>query len=97
MIRIQIRRDDGHVTKLEGESGMATCMGPVDQEFRKSDPPVVSIRCSNVVELAWNLAALMGAVRHHAPEAFEIAQELMPLCNFAAPVLQNRLPPEGHP
>ncbi len=93
-ITITIGRSDHRATRLEGKSGMAVCMGPMAEEIRRSDPPVVSLRCSTPAQIAWNLAALMGAVRHVAPEAYELAHELMPLCNFAEPRLHNRLPPE---
>lgn len=93
-IRITIARTDGRVTRLEGESGLAVCMGPMDVEFRRSDPPVVSLRCASEVELAWNLAAVMAAVEHQAPAAFELAKELARLCDFRQPLVMNRLPPE---
>lgn len=94
MIRITVVRDDGEATQLHGHSGMAACMGsPLSAEVQKSDPPVVSFRCSSPEELAWNLAALMAGVRHIAPEAFEVAEELMQFVDFGRPNISHTLPP----
>lgn len=93
MIRIDVVRDDGEITRLRGESGMAACMGPLDQRIEASDPATVSLRCSTPAEMAWNLATLMAAVRHNSPEAFELAGLLMEYCNYDRPVINRRLPP----
>lgn len=91
-IRITVARRDGEVTRLVGNSGMATCMGPMNERIELSDPPTVSLRCSDPAELAWNLAALMGAVRSVSPEAFAMATVLMDLCNFEKPQARRILP-----
>lgn len=89
-IRIDIRRSDGEITRLEGHSGLAACMGPIADDPVRSDPPAISLRCSTPAELAWNLAAVMGAVRHLSPAAFEMAHALMPLCKFDRPDMPAR-------
>lgn len=94
-IRIDIRRSDGEITRIEGHSGIAACMGLVADPPELSSPPSISLRCSNDVELAWNLAALMGAVNHVSPDAFRMANWLMPLCNFDRARLQRWLPKPG--
>ena len=91
-IRIDVARDDGQVTRLVGESGMAACMGPLSDHPILSDPPMTSLRWGNEAELAWNLAALMAAVRHSSPHAFRMAGELMELCNFRDPIMGRHLP-----
>lgn len=91
-IRINVVRGDGEVTQLKGESGMAVCMGAIAAKVRESEPPAVSLRCSTEAELAWNLAALMGAVRAVSPHAFEVAHELMEFCDFKRPLVNRMLP-----
>jgi hypothetical protein len=68
-ITITVARADGEVTRLEGESGLAACT----HNFEALESPVVSLRCSDAAELAWNLAALMASVRSVCPEAFQTA------------------------
>lgn len=96
-IRIDVVRDDGEITRLRGESGLAACMGPLEERVELSNPATVSMRCSTAAELAWNLATLMAAVRHSSPEAFDMAGRLMEFCNFDRPELQRKLPPRGRP
>lgn len=93
-IRIDVARSDGEVTRLEGASGMAAVLPPIDttKPLERQDVATVSLRCSTAAELAWNLATLMAAVKHHSPEAFESAVVLMRLVNFDRPRIDRRLP-----
>jgi len=84
MIQIDVKRADGRVTRLMGESGIATCAPSLSENVRESDPPTVSFRCASAGELAWNLAAIMAGVRHLSPEAYTMAHELAVL-RFHAP------------
>lgn len=91
-IRIDVIRGDGEVTRLVGESGIATCMGPLADKMEESSPPTISLRCGNEAELAWNAAVILAAVRHASPTAYEMAHQLMEYCNFDRPQINRRLP-----
>ena len=92
-IRITVARNDGEVTRLEGQSGMAVCCADLNERAEISTTPVTSFRCSSAAELSWNLAALMAGVRHLSPDAFAVALELMEGIDFASPQFRRQLPP----
>jgi hypothetical protein len=87
-ITITVARADGEVTRLEGESGLAACT----HNLETLESPVVSLRCSDAAELAWNLAALMASVRSVCPEAFQTALVLMDKFDPAKPEFERWLP-----
>lgn len=92
MIRIDVARDDGEITRLNGRSGIAVCAPALEDQLQMSDPATVSLRCSTPEELAWNLATILATVKHVCPEAYETAHELMRFINPAHPRLQRKLP-----
>lgn len=93
-ITIDVKREGGQVTRLVGVSGMAVVTGASvgGRITPETDTPVVTLRCNNAAELAWNLAALMGAVRSVDETAFAAAFRLMELLNFDRPVIRRELP-----
>jgi hypothetical protein len=92
MIQIDVKRDDGQITRLSGVSGMAVCSPALGETPKATDPPAVSLRCNSPSELAWNLAALMGAVFHLDPIAFATALELMDVMSYEKPQIRQMQP-----
>lgn len=90
-IQIDVKREDGKVTQLTGCSGMAVCMEDLASDASLQSIPIVSLRCNNEAELAWNLAALMAAVEGIDPTAFETALVLRKFCDTSNPIVRNRL------
>ena len=87
-ITITVARDDGEVTRLEGESGLAVCT----RDLASFESPTVSLRCATEEELAWNLAAVMASVRHVAPQAFVMALRLADAFDAEHPHAEWTLP-----
>lgn len=95
MIRIDVVRGDGEVTRLVGQSGIAVCAPELAAEVQRSAAATVSLRCSSDAELAWNLATLLlASVRHVSPEAYAAAHRLEHVLDAGRPDLHRRLPPQ---
>lgn len=78
---------------MVGKSAIASCMGPLANPIELSEPAWISLRCDSEAELAWHLAGIMAAVKHHSPAAYAMAGELQKLIRADNPKLQRRLPP----
>lgn len=76
MITIDIYRDDGEVTRLQGESGIAVAMHPLPENLELAEPAGASLRCSTSAEMAWNLAVMIATVRDLDPRAYSMAKRL---------------------
>lgn len=103
MIRLDIRRDDGEVTRIEGVASVsAVLQSDVVPVLDDSDPqalakalkdmPVVSLRCDTAAQIAALLGTIIGAVAEIAPEAIEPAFEVAAVTNAANPALRRFLP-----
>lgn len=105
-IRIEVRRDDGEVTRLEGPAGLAIMMQSTAptvedvpetpegaREWMKSvDMPAMSIRAKEPEELVIMLAALMAFVNAQGPELVEAARLLVPYVGVDRPAFRRVLP-----
>lgn len=103
-LRIDIRRDDGEVTRLEGVAGLAVMMQsdtlPVVNERDARalmqalpDMPVVSLRADNSRQLAIMLGTLLASVSEYAGvETVELAIVLSAFVNAKKPELRRVLP-----
>jgi len=104
VIRIDLRRDDGDVTRLEGVAGLAVMMQtdhlPVvdDADARAlmqavRDMPVVSLRANTSRQLAIMLGTLIASVGEIAgEETVQLACVLSGFVNAANPTLRRVLP-----
>ena len=85
MIRVELRRDDGEITRVDGVAAIAAVLqtdvmlptlDPDDKEAMLAaleDMPVVSLRCDNEAQLAVLLGTLLGTVADLAPNALAYA------------------------
>ncbi len=106
-LQIQLRRDDGDVTLLEGVAGVAVvmqsdtipCANPNDPvSLMKSLPemPIISLRADNSAQLSVMLAGMIAVVDDAAgPEAVRIAFALAPLIDCRNPQLRREVPRRG--
>ena len=91
-IIIDVKRDDGQVTRLNGASGIAACAPNLAEELITSEPAMVSMRCSTEAEIAWNLACILATVMAHSPAAYDMAHALAPLIDAKQPTMIHKLP-----
>jgi hypothetical protein len=103
VITIDVRRDDGEVTRLHGVAGMAVMLPEVDLPEGALDAdalmrlvgdgmPVVSLRADNAAQLAVMLGVLMATIRDHCPEALVAAGEVARYAQAARPQWRRKLP-----
>ena len=105
-LRIDVRRSDGEVTRLEGPAGLAIMMQSAApmvtnvpdtaegaREWMKSvDMPALSIRATEPEELVIMLAALMAFVNAQGPELLGAATLLFPHVGIDRPDFRRVLP-----
>ena len=105
-IRIDVRRDDGEVTRLEGPAGIAIMMqasAPTVEnvpdtaegarEWAMSvDMPALSIRASQPEELVIMLACFIAFVKHQGDELLAAAMLLAPYVGVDRPDFRRVLP-----
>lgn len=95
-IRVDVRRYDGDVTRLEGAGAIA-----VVTTFRRedpaadalNDPPTVALRADTKLQLAVLLASVISAVEAIEPGLTLEAVRLSKLLNGSAPCIHRVLPP----
>lgn len=80
-ITIDVCRDDGEVTRLEGVAGLAIMLQrdlpPLPIENGKEIPmPILSLRADTQAQMALMLAGLMAFCRQDDPETYERAERL---------------------
>jgi len=105
-VRIDVRRDDGDVTRLEGPAGLAIMMQtsapsvenipetPAGaREWMKGvDPAAVSLRASQPEDIVVMLATLVATVNVYGPELVAAAMLLAPYIRADRPDLRRVLP-----
>lgn len=105
-IRIDVRRDDGEVTRLEGPAGLAIMMQtsapsveniPETPErarawMKSIDPAVVSLRASGPEDVVIMLATLIATVSAMGPELVAAAGLLAPYIRADRPEFRRVLP-----
>lgn len=102
-LTFDLRRQDGDVTRLEGEAGIAVMM---QEEIPIADPndlfdlmkqiknmPVVSLRVDNEAQLAFLLAGLLGVIHQMGGyRVIEMAIVLSSLIKMGPDSLHRTLP-----
>ena len=94
-IIIDVRRNDGEVTRLQGAAGLA-----VATTFRRDDPPgdvlkdppPVSLRCDTQLQMVVILASVIASVEAVAPGVTVKALELSRFLNGHEPAARRVLP-----
>lgn len=93
-IEIDVKRDDGDVTRLVGTAGIAaiTKLNPDDPSGEAvNDAPWISLRADTRLQLAHLLAGIIASVRAQDPRV-PAAMELSKTMNAAAPEKRRELP-----
>lgn len=96
-ITIDVARDDGEVTRLEGVAGLAIMLQrdlpPAPIESGKQVPmPILSLRAESKAQLALLLAGLLSFCRHEDPQVIEHAERLSLLMDSKNVTLRRELP-----
>lgn len=62
-VRIDVHREDGAVTRIEGNCGIALTATITGTDLaREADTPIVLLRGETGLQLAWLLGGLLGAI-----------------------------------
>lgn len=97
-ITIDVKRSDGHVTRLQGTAGLsAVCRAPRDvREFTpETETPIVSLRADTRFQLAVLLGAIISAAEEVDPGVTGRALELTTVMDSDRPETRHVLPERG--